>query len=112
MGDEHLTGHITRLDRDGAPAPHPPALELDLGKYRAELADLRLTEEQETELLTTLWSIMSAFVELGFSVDVCAQLTGKFNEVSEANPATAMIQPSAAGETLSSNTEKGLHHDG
>lgn len=70
------------LERDGAtPAfggekvagvPSLPAF--DPSKYRAELADLKLTDEQERELLATLWSIMYNFVELGFRTDVCAMI--------------------------------------
>jgi hypothetical protein len=59
-----------------------PALEPDPARYRAALAEFDLTEAQETELLQTLWSIMHTFVEMGFTVDVCGQLFGEFNDVS------------------------------
>lgn len=45
------------------------ASEQDLRKYRAYLDDTDLSEEQKLELLQTLWSILSAFVDQGFGVD-------------------------------------------
>ncbi len=42
---------------------------LDLEAYRPHLSELSLTREREDELLQTLWSIMSAFVDLGFGLD-------------------------------------------
>ncbi len=52
-----------------------PALPpFDLAKYRSDIAALELTEDQERELLETIWSIMYSFVELGFRVDVCSAL--------------------------------------
>jgi hypothetical protein len=44
-------------------------LPLDVNKYRSHVEDFDLTEEQKIELLETLWSIMTAFVDLGFGVD-------------------------------------------
>ena len=57
---------------NAAPVPALPAF--DAAKYRTHLASLALTDEQERELLETLWSIMYSFVELGFRVDVCSAL--------------------------------------
>ena len=42
---------------------------LDMDRYREHVAEFDLTEEQKTELLRTLWSIMKSFVDLGFGVD-------------------------------------------
>lgn len=41
----------------------------DVERYRVHLDGLALSETQATELLETLWSIMSAFVDQGFGVD-------------------------------------------
>lgn len=38
-------------------------------KYLDYIDDPHLTDEQKTEFLKTLWTIMSAFVDLGFGVD-------------------------------------------
>ncbi|MGR9088247.1 MAG: hypothetical protein ACU841_14415 [Gammaproteobacteria bacterium] len=42
---------------------------LDVNKYQSHVEDFDLTEEQKLELLETLWSIMTAFVDLGFGAD-------------------------------------------
>lgn len=55
-------------------APMPPALELDPQEYMGYLGDCDLTEAQKIEFLQTLWSIMAAFVELGFTTNICEQI--------------------------------------
>lgn len=45
------------------------ASEEDLREYLPYLDDTHLSEDQKIELLQTLWSIMSAFVDQGFGVD-------------------------------------------
>lgn len=40
-----------------------------MDKYKGHMADTDLTEEQQAEFLQTLWSIMKAFVDLGFDVN-------------------------------------------
>ena len=44
-------------------------LSLDTDKYKDYLEDFDLSKEQEAELLQILWSIMTAFVDVGFGVD-------------------------------------------
>lgn len=51
-----------------------PQFEADIEEYRHELAEFNLSREAETQLLTTLWHIMAAFVDKGFSVDICTHL--------------------------------------
>jgi hypothetical protein len=76
MKEEYLTVGPPRADETmGAPLPVPPALELDLDKYRAEVANFQITDEQAEELLRTLWSIMSSLVELGFSENICERIS-------------------------------------
>lgn len=58
----------------GAGITQPGGLQLDPARYRAEVDLFDISEEQKRELLATLWSIMRSFVELGFTVDVCAAL--------------------------------------
>lgn len=54
----------------------------DAARYRAHVADLDITEEQQAELLATLWWIMAAFVDLGFPVDSVSRLLPAFAEAS------------------------------
>jgi hypothetical protein len=41
----------------------------DATKYMAHVEEFDMTDEQKVEFLRTLWSIMAAFVNLGFGVD-------------------------------------------
>ncbi len=58
-------GDTLVLDRlaDRNPSDFDPA------EYLPDMEEFDLSEEQATELLTTLWEIMKAFVDLGFGVD-------------------------------------------
>lgn len=58
---------------DGA-ALRPASVSVDISRYRAEVDQFDITEEQKQELLVILWSIMRSFVELGFDFDVCSAL--------------------------------------
>jgi hypothetical protein len=63
------------------PRPEPPSLaatsnrasQEDLREYLAFLDDTNLSEAQKIDLLQTLWSIMSAFVDLAFGTDPVQQ---------------------------------------
>ena len=69
MSDDDLDSRVMEVM-----ASLPPALELDHEKYLAELSAFDLTEQQKRELLETLWKIMSAFVDLGLSANICEQV--------------------------------------
>ena len=101
---------IDVMDFDGAsrPAatkpdmqPFAPAPTLDPEEYRADLASLDLSEEQETEFLETLWSIMGHFARMGFSVDVCGLIFEEFNEASDPAVGTGNLMPSTNQESAS-----------
>lgn len=56
-------------------------LSFEAAEYMEYVDDLELTEAQKVEFLRTLWTIMSAFVELGFGVDsVIPMLAQKASE--------------------------------
>jgi hypothetical protein len=58
-------------------------LPFEAAEYMEYVDDLELTEAQKVEFLRTLWTIMSAFVELGFGVDsVIPMLAQKASETS------------------------------
>src|SRR5687768_1412362 len=69
MSDDDLDSRVMEVM-----ASMPSALELDHEKYMAELSAFDLTENQKRELLETLWKIMSDFVDLGLSVNICEQV--------------------------------------
>lgn len=54
-------------------ATYNRASQEDLREYLAYLDGTNLTEAQKIELLQTLWSIMSAFVDLAFGTDPVRQ---------------------------------------
>ncbi len=57
-------------------------LKLEPGDYRHHLDDFGLTEEQQNELLASLWSIMSTLVDIGWGVDTVQMLLPElFTEV-------------------------------
>ena len=55
----------------------PPALTLDLVKYARYVDGFDLSEEQKVELLHAAWSIVVAFVDLGFRIDPVHQACGQ-----------------------------------
>jgi hypothetical protein len=74
----------------------------DPEKYRSFLEDTELSHEQQTEYLKVLWSIMTAFVELGFGVD----------SVQQALPALASMKDDLHASTATTGTagrEMGSH---
>jgi hypothetical protein len=84
---EAIQGALATRLRSGSALAIPP---LDLSRYSSELAELDLTEEQEAELLKTLYFIMATFVDLGFGVD----------SVTRALPALADFSSSADSDAL------------
>jgi hypothetical protein len=75
---EDNIGHrpVSRVEPEFAVATAPMALELDLQRYEGHLSEMDLTDAQKAELLSTLFSIVRSFVELGFEGDVCAAVFG------------------------------------
>ena len=51
-----------------------PALTLNVDDYRQYVEDMGLSEEQEQELLETLWTIIVQFVDLGFGIEPVQQV--------------------------------------
>lgn len=84
------TQGIQVVDRAGR-----PALTLNVDDYRQYVEALNLSEEQEQELLQTLWTIIVSFVDLGFGIESVQQ---------------AIKKPSN-NETRSNARKEGLHHE-
>ena len=77
----------------------------DIEKYRAELADLGLTEDQERELLETLAPILWHFVRLGWEVDICGQILDAFNEASDDESGDGKLGASPTAEPPSDDKQ-------
>ncbi len=84
-------------------------LDFDPGRYRADLAGLDLTEQQQTALLGALWSIMQSFVEMGLDVKNCGQVFAAFNEASGVDSADDTLDVSAKTEI---KRGRGFEHGG
>lgn len=52
-------------------------VEIDVEKYQAYLDDPSLTDAQKEECVRAVWSIMMAFVELGYGVHPVQQACGQ-----------------------------------
>ncbi|GAB4182351.1 MAG: hypothetical protein Tsb002_03510 [Wenzhouxiangellaceae bacterium] len=64
MNDEHITPHADPPPKDW---PQPPQLDCDA--YREELAGLKLSTEEENQVLAALWHIVCGLVDLGLGLD-------------------------------------------
>lgn len=69
---------------DSFQASARPVVTVDLKKYQSLIDDPSLSEAQKEEFLRALWSVIVAFVELGFGVhplqEVCGQDSGRFDQ--------------------------------
>lgn len=54
-----------------------PSLSIDWDLYGSMLEDSDLSEEQQRELIESLWSIVMAFVDLGFGIHPIQQVCGE-----------------------------------
>lgn len=52
-------------------------VEIDVEKYQAYLDDPSLSDDQKEEIIHALWTIIMAFVELGFGVHPTQQACGQ-----------------------------------
>lgn len=68
------TGIVTSSEFNVAAKPR---LEIDIQKYQAYLDGSGLTPTQKEDFLRALWSIMVAFVDLGFGVHPVQQACGQ-----------------------------------
>ena len=80
-GGVNATGHSTPVSHDkensvmnGPTGSSRRRLEIDVEKYQALLDDPSLTEDQKRQLIEALWSIIVAFVDLGFGVHPMQQV--------------------------------------
>lgn len=103
MTDEEKFG----LKDQCLPEPMVPMVEpphCDLDKYREHIEGLDLSKEEQADLLKTIWTIMAAFVDLGFGVDSVQML-----------PSSPQQQESIRAHKLDKagrqDNSKGVSHD-
>ena len=87
--DDETQG-IRIVDRTGL-----PVLTLDADEYRHYVECFNLSEEQEDELLQSLWSIIVSFIDLGFGVE----------------PVQQALDARERAPKHKENLEKGLQHE-
>lgn len=54
-----------------------PSVEIDTARYQAYLDDPGLSDDQKEEIIRALWSIIIAFVDLGFGVHPYQEVLGQ-----------------------------------
>ncbi|SEB79501.1 hypothetical protein SAMN05216452_3204 [Nitratireductor aquibiodomus] len=86
--------------------PVPGELALDADKYRQELIELDLTDDQANELLAILWDIMRRFVELGMSTEICGSIFEAVIESSVSGSADGSLEHSPTMELPSKDNGK------
>jgi len=67
MSEQHNDDPYPPIPITDTPDANPPAFDMD--KYMKMADEFDMSEDEKRELLTTLWDIMSRFVELGFGLD-------------------------------------------
>ncbi|MEJ0017574.1 MAG: hypothetical protein WDN25_13610 [Acetobacteraceae bacterium] len=101
MSKDDLVPPGTRDSMDGDASAHARMAELDVEKYRPYVEAFDLSEAQKVELLTTLWSIMRSFVEMGFSVNLCDPIIENFKSAATAPADGVQSEDTATSEGLS-----------
>lgn len=84
----------------------PGAPAFDPADYRADLADMKMSEAQETELLQILWSMMGSFARMGIETDVCGLIFEGFNEAAGRTASDATLVHAAQKEMPAGEREE------
>ena len=88
-GDNEMTGGYREVGRkrdDAITRTNLPDVAFDWEAFAPHLADADLTEDQKKEFIETLWSIVTAFVDLGFGIsaqDICRENGGQVIDLAE-----------------------------
>lgn len=89
----------------------PP--KFDANEYRDGLSEFNLTQEQETELLQTLWNIMSMMVDLGWGLDSVQLFAPSPTDKIDSDSTDPVKQKNTVkhfNKTVHFKTEKGKPH--
>ncbi|UWR57094.1 hypothetical protein [Phaeobacter inhibens] len=73
-------------NKTDASASTRPSLSIDWEVYAAMLEDSDMPLEQQKELIETLWSIVVAFVDLGFDLNPVQQICGEAGDLGQEDP--------------------------
>lgn len=88
------------------------SLEFEPDNYRHHLDEFDLTQEQQNELLSSLWTIMSTLVDIGWGVDtVQILLPDIFTEVAPDSEKLLESQGASEFDQAADTQEKGQKND-
>ena len=89
--------------------PARPAITVDYEKYEHFLETADLSDEQKREFIAALWSIIVAFVDLGFGVHPAQQAEKTCGKLPETLPKPALTKGNEVkyqGKSLTTNWKK------
>ena len=94
-----------------APPEAPPSLTIDWQAYAAMLEESDWSDEQKRELVETLWSIVVAFVDLGFGVHPAQQACGQASAEAEFAMRDMLCLPDTAQDQREEPQARGEFRD-
>ncbi|MEM7547697.1 MAG: hypothetical protein AAF367_19395 [Pseudomonadota bacterium] len=83
-------------------------IEINVERYQAYLDNPALSEAQKEDIISALWSIMSAFVELGFGIHPVQQACGQLPETLDGEPKNDSDREAAHKADLTQDVNQGL----
>ncbi|WP_299632610.1 hypothetical protein [uncultured Roseobacter sp.] len=98
------------------------ALKIDVAKYQAMIDDPGLSEDQKREFIEALWTIVIAFVDLGFELHdtdlACGKLSHPDDPTFGSEPDVVVLETflaskfeSASAAVDAKNTKESVHED-
>lgn len=79
----------------------PRRVEIDIEKYQAYLDHSGMDDAQKAEWLNALWTIIVAFVDLGFGVHPAQQACGQLEKILDPDPKRDSHRLSSGQDSLS-----------
>ena len=83
--DDDRKGHIKKQNGEHVKTSgYTPTLHIDVEKYQSYLDDANISDEQKTEMIEILWSIVVSFVDMGFGIHPVQQvMQNRQNQIQE-----------------------------
>ena len=86
MNDVQKNELVGKMDAAFNAAANPRRVEIDIEKYQAYLDHSGMDDAQKEEWLNALWTIIVAFVDLGFGVHPAQQACGQLEKILDPDP--------------------------
>lgn len=91
MVQKHTTKKTPQNTKTVQNGQAPATIQIDYERYAACLDDSDLDDDQKREFIDTLWSIITAFVDLGFGVHPVQHVDGDSAEAELSSAMAAVI---------------------